>query len=74
MLKHVWPYGVEVWPFLEGRYFYIYANYGETWSTKLETSSVRICSLALLGTKYGRSEEFPASIDVIEGQIKTFIV
>ena len=43
-------------------------------NTAAPTDTVSVCSLGILGTKYGRNDPLLTSITVTQGQISTIVV
>ena len=63
--------GGETWCNLQGKYFHLVADESALKGLGYEIS---ICNLSLIGTKYGRSEEIPTQIDVLQGEKATIVV
>ena len=61
-----WPFGVEVFANLEGRYFDIVADY----NNDDYFESVRICSLGLFATVYDRDLDIVSAVTVTRGTSK----
>ena len=71
---YIWPFGMENWCNLEGKYLHIVADMSAYTSSAADSDEVSVCSLSIYGTKYVRDDPLPNSIIVIPGKINTFSV
>ena len=67
----LWRYGFEAWCNLEGQYLHIVADLRELRSKEYEVS---ICSLGVMGTRYGRETQIDKQVTVLPGGSATFKV
>ena len=62
---YVWPYGMENWVNLEGKYMHIVADMSAYTDSATVTDTVSVCTLGIYGTKYVRDEPLPSSATVM---------
>ena len=71
---YVWPFGLEKWVNLEGKFMHLVADMSAYTGTAADSDTVSVCTLSIFGTKYVRDDPLPTTISVISGQTSTITV